>query len=114
MSFTVRGKLLGIAVAGAVLALAVGGAGLVGVRQMGAAMELTNRLDAAPRYHQDIDQGQDAIKHEVFGAILVGSGVKYDDRADIQPALDPAAARFRANLAALSRVPLPPCPWSWP
>ena len=105
---TVRVKLLGIALVGAVLTLAVGSAGLLGVGQMSRAEDRAKAIVHAERLHRDLDQHHDILKLAVLQAVLVASGISVDDPDEAQATAEEAAAQFRADLVALDQVPLPP------
>jgi signal transduction histidine kinase/CheY-like chemotaxis protein len=107
---TVRRKLLGIALTGVVLTLAVSAAALVGQRATTRAQHVEALIATAQRYHQAADQEHDVIKHGVYGSLLAGDGI-FVDRLEPQSPLrtvDDAAANFHLDLAKLDRVPLPP------
>src|SRR5438874_9212635 len=104
---SVRAKLLGIALVGAVLTLAVGAAGLVGVHQMSRAQDRVERIVQAERLHRDADQEHDVLKHALLQSILVATGTAFDDPSEAERTEEQAAAQFRADLVALERVPLP-------
>ena len=107
-NLTVRAKLVAFALVGAMLTLAVGGAGLFGVRQMQAAATLTSRIGVAQRYHQDADQQHDALRHDLFGAVLIGKGVAFEPAADTRVNLAEHAAQYREDLRLLDQAHLPP------
>jgi signal transduction histidine kinase/CheY-like chemotaxis protein len=114
---TVRHKLLGMALTGVVLTLAVSSAALVGQRATTRAQQEEALIASAQRYHQDADQEHDVIKHGVYAALLAGRGIHVDrprnSGSDVgaQPevsAVVESAAHFHLDLANLDRVGLPP------
>jgi len=106
--FSIRNKLLGIAIVGVALTLAVGAAGLYGLSQLGGTVDLTQRIGKAQRFHQDADMQHDHLRAGVFQAILIGNGVLPRTGIDANQDVRDGAARFRADLVGIKEMRLPP------
>jgi len=107
-ALTVRGKIVGIALLSVVLTVAVGAAGLIGENSMQGSADRAALISRSERFHQDADMQHDALRHIVFGAVLVGRGTAFESRQDSEMGLTDAAARFRADLTHLDELRLSP------
>ena len=103
-----RTRLLLLGVLGVFMTLAVAGAAIVCLRQVGAQNRELSTMTRALRYHQQADMMHDALRADVARAQLVGSGPTVYKAAQVRRESARHAKHFRDAVNALDDLRLPP------
>jgi diguanylate cyclase (GGDEF)-like protein len=104
---TLRQRLVSFAMTGVVFVLCVATAGILGIRSVQMANNDLSELNAAQRFHQDGDMMHDAIRGDVYLAILAAQGSIDVKREAVLSNLAANSQRFRDDLAANRNADLP-------
>ena len=107
MHLTLRQRLAHFAITGVVIVLCVATAGMIGIQSVQQANDDLTSLNNAQRYHQDGDMMHDAIRGDVYLAILSASAAVDVDREGVLVNLSTNSQRFRDDLAANRSADLP-------
>jgi len=103
MKLDMHRKLLGLGLSGLVFAVAVGIAGEWGVQRMSADLGGVALDTQALRYQLEADMLHDALRADVYAAVLAGDGAQ---RAKALEAIERDAKMFHHHLAQLAKLPL--------
>ena len=105
---SVRGKLTAVAVVGLLFTLAISGSALVGFKRMTASHAASVVLSDAQRLFQDGDMMHDALRADVYRALLAAAtDAPAADRSAIAADTTGHATRFRSDIATLAALDLP-------
>lgn len=107
INMTLRQRLAQFAVTGVLIVLCVATAGLIGIRSVQTSNDDLTALNTALRYHQDGDMMHDAIRGDVYLAILSASAAVDVNREGVLANLADNSQRFRDDLAANRNADLP-------
>ena len=103
MKWTIQKKLMGLAVAGVMVAVLLGVTGIVGFRALGGAMHEINVTGHALSNHDDADMMHDALRGDVLAAMLARTSEDAESaRKDFQEHAD----NFRLQLAENEKLEL--------
>ena len=100
-------RLLGFGVFGVVLLIFVVGAGLRGLQSLEATNRAVQEISLAQRFQQDGDMQHDALRADVFDAILIGQGLPGDTSTQVLLDTNRHATLFRSDLLRISALDLP-------
>jgi serine phosphatase RsbU (regulator of sigma subunit)/anti-sigma regulatory factor (Ser/Thr protein kinase) len=101
-----RARLLGIGLLSVLLALVIAQSALAGLGQVHRSYHAVSLISQAQRAHQDADMMHDALRADVYNAVLVSRGVRTERRDDLRRDIKRHVATMHADLRAIARLPL--------
>jgi methyl-accepting chemotaxis protein len=105
MNWTIRTRLIALSALGVVMALILGVIGVTGLNTTGKATESILLMSNALKHHTDGDMMHDALRADVFAAMLAKSKADFDG---VDADLKDHAQIFRSNVEANRKASLSP------
>jgi serine phosphatase RsbU (regulator of sigma subunit)/anti-sigma regulatory factor (Ser/Thr protein kinase) len=106
LRFDLRLRMLAIGCLGILMALVIAQSALAGLEQVHRSDRAVNLISLAQREHQDADMMHDALRADVYNALLVGRGVRSESGTEVLAELHEHMATMRADLEGIARLHL--------
>ncbi len=101
-----RQQLLAIGLLGVLMALVIAQSALVGLRQVHRSDRALSLISQAQRAHQDADMMHDALRADVYNALLVSRGFRPGLRSEAESDIQRHIATMRADLRRIDSLNL--------
>jgi serine phosphatase RsbU (regulator of sigma subunit)/anti-sigma regulatory factor (Ser/Thr protein kinase) len=102
-----RARLLAVGLLSVLLAMVIAQSALAGLDQVHESYRAVSLISRAQRAHQDADMMHDALRADVYDALLVGRGVRAGGRAaDAQRHANQHLRQMRTDLRRINALPL--------
>jgi serine phosphatase RsbU (regulator of sigma subunit)/anti-sigma regulatory factor (Ser/Thr protein kinase) len=102
-----RARLLAVGLLSVLLAMVIAQSALAGLSQVHESYRAVGLISRAQRAHQDADMMHDALRADVYDALLVGRNVRTGRVVDdVQGHVDLHLRQMRADLRRIDRLPL--------
>jgi serine phosphatase RsbU (regulator of sigma subunit)/anti-sigma regulatory factor (Ser/Thr protein kinase) len=95
---SLRQRLVAVGLLGLLCALLVAETALSSLARVDRSNQALTAISLAQRYQQDADMMHDAVRADVYNALLIGRRVSIEPRAQAEAELDRHLAQFRADL----------------